>query len=145
MDVKKKAAFLLQYSRMKERVLILLERRKAYESDIYGIKATTYSDEPKGGGLPTGLDTKVIKLLTVSEDIDKELADLTVKMEYIKAAITRLTNYKYRSVIELKYIDGMTIKQIETVTGYSSSNVNYYTKKAIKALPLEEKDLDYIL
>lgn len=145
MDVNKKAAFLLQYSRMKERMLILLERRKAYESDIYGIKATTYSDEPKGGGLPTGLDTKVIKLLTVSEDIDKELEDLTIKMEYIKVAITRLTNYKYRSVLELKYIDGMTIKQIETVMGCSFSNVNYYTKKAIKALPLEEKDLDYIL
>ena len=145
MDLKKKAAFLLQYSRMKERMLILLERRKAYESDIYGIKATTYSDEPKGGGLPTGLDTKVIKLLTVSEDIDKELADLTVKMDYIRTVITRLTNYKYRSLLELKYIDGMTTKQIESVLKCSHSNVMACNKKAIKALPLEETDLDNVL
>lgn len=145
MDVNKKIAFLVQYSRMKERMLILLERRKAYEGDIYGIKATTYSDEPKGGGLPTGLDTKVIKFLTVSEDIDKELEDLSVKMEYIKAAITRLTNYKYRSVLELKYVDGMTTKQIESVLKCSHSNVMACNKKAIKALPLEEIDLDNVL
>lgn len=145
MDIKKKAAFLLQYSRMKERMLILLERRKAYESDIYGIKATTYSDEPKGGGLPTGLDTKVIKLLTVSEDIDKELADLTVKMEYIRTVITRLTNYKYRSLLELKYIDGMTTKQIETILNCSHTNLMVNNKKALKALPLEETDLDNVL
>lgn len=145
MDNSKKVAFLVQYSRMKERIVILLERRRAYQDDIYGIKATRYTDEPKCGGLPTGLDNKVVKLLTVSEDIDKELEDLTVKMGYIKSVVARLTNYKYRSILELKYIDGMTIKQIESVLDCSLSNVHYYTKKALRALPLEDEDLDRVL
>ena len=145
MDVNKKIAFLVQYSRMKERVMVLIERRKAYESDIYGIKATRFSDEPKCIGLPQGLDNKVIKLLTASEDIDNELKDLSTKMYFIKDCINRLTNYKHRSILEMKYVDGMTIKQMAAVLGCTERNINLRTKKAIRFLPIEDDDFNKVI
>lgn len=145
MDTTKKVAFLVQYSRMKERMMLLIERKRAYEDDIYGIKATRFTDEPKGGGLPTGLDVKVVRLLSVSEDINKELEVLADKMEYIKASLDRLTNLKYKSVLELKYIDGMTQIQMCSVMSCSRAKLFKLNKKALVALPLEETDLEHIL
>ena len=67
-----KMTFLLSYSRMKERILILTERRRAYEDDCYGIKAVTYSGTPKGSDV-VDLSNKVSKLLSLTEDIDNEI------------------------------------------------------------------------
>lgn len=125
--------------------MVLIERRKAYESDIYGIKATRYSDEPKCAGLPQGLDNKVIKLLTASEDIDNELKDLSTKMYFIKDCINRLTNYKHRSVLEMKYVDGMAIKQIASILQCTEMNVHLRVKKAIKVLPIEDEDFNKVM
>lgn len=144
-DKESKIAFLLRYGQMKERVEILIERRKAYESDIYGIKSPVLSDMPKGTNIKTDLADKVVKLLSQTEDIDNELEALRNKMNLVKECIHRLKNYQYLSVLELKYIDGMLRKQIADIMGISLQSLDKRTEKAIKYLPITKEDLEKIL
>ena len=140
-----KLTFLLSYDRMKERVLILTERRKAYEDDIYGIKAIVYSGSPKGSDV-SDLSGRVVKLLTVTEDIDNEIRELLDKMEYIKSVIhSRLKNYRLISVLELKYIDGLQRKQIAQIMKCSVQKVDSLTAKAITVIQIKEADLKKVL
>ncbi len=144
-DREKKIAFLLRYGQMKERVVILLERRKAYEDDVYGIKSPILSDLPKGGGIKSDMSDKVIKLLTLTEDIDNEIEDLHNKMNYIKTCIKRLNNYRYLSVIEMKYIDGLQRKQIAGMLSFTVMGVDSLVRKAIKVLPITQEDLEKVI
>lgn len=140
-----KMTFLLSYSRMKERILILTERRRAYEDDCYGIKAVTYSGTPKGSDV-VDLSNKVSKLLSLTEDIDNEIRELTGKMEYINTVIhTRLKNYRLISVLELKYIDGLQRKQIAQIMDCSVQKVDNLTAKAIMVIEIKETDLKKVL
>lgn len=140
-----KLTFLLSYDRMKERVLILTERRKAYEDDIYGIKAIVYSGSPKGSDV-SDLSGRVVKLLTVTEDIDNEIRELLDKMEYIKSVIhSRLKNYRLISVLELKYIDGLQRKQIAQIMNCSVQKVDSLIAKAITVIQIKEADLKKVL
>ncbi len=140
-----KMMFLLRYDQMKERIIILTERRKAYEDDIYGLKAVNFSGTPKGSGV-SDLSNKVTKLLTVTEDIDNEVRELTEKMQYINDTIhSRLKNYRLISVLELKYIDGLQRKQIAQIMRCSIQQVDSLTTKAIRMIKIKEADLKKVL
>lgn len=139
-----KLAFLLRYTQMKERILLLLERKKVYELDIYGLKSPVLSDMPKGGKSQTIAD-KVIKMLSVTSDIDNEIEELTNKMQYIRDVIHKQTNYRHVSYLELKYIDGLQRKQIAGILNISLIAVDKCCKRAVEALEITEADIDKIL
>lgn len=144
-DTETKLAFLLRYTQMKERILILLERKRAYENDIYGLKSPTLSDMPKSTH-KTDLGDKVVKLLSVTADIDNEIIELTNKMEYIKSVIYRLNNYRLLSILELKYIDGLPRKQIAGVLGdISMVLVDKLARRAVASLQISKEDVERVL
>ena len=144
-DTEIKIAFLLRYTQIKERVLVLLERKKAYEEDIYGLKSPTLSDMPKSSH-KTDLGDKVVKLLSVTSDIDNEIAELTDKMEYIKAVIYKTKNYRLLSILELKYIDGLPRKQIASVLGdISVMLVDRLARRAIASIQITEEDVKRVM
>ena len=144
-DTETKLAFLLRYSQMKERILLLIERKRAYEEDIYGLKSPTLSDMPKSTH-KTDLGDKVVKLLSVTADIDNEIRELTSKMEYIKSVIYRIQNYRLLSILELKYIDGMQRKQIASLFGdISMIAVDKLVKRAVAAIDITEQDVERVM
>lgn len=145
MEKEKKIKFLNKYQELKDRVEVLAERRIAYETDVYGIKATTISDMPKGGGNKSDIGDKVIKLLSLTKDIDAEIIKLGRKMECIKSAVHRLDDLKLLSVLEMKYIDGLQRKQIASILDVSLVQVDRLTDKAIEELPLLKEDGDIVL
>lgn len=139
-----KIAFLRQYGYYKDRVNILNERKKAYKSSLYGLKAPILSDMPRGG-VSKDIGDKIADNIELDEQIDTEIQALSGKMRYIHSTLSRLSNLKFISILELKYIDGMTNNQISAILdGMSINNVNWWRKKAIKALELTEKDLEII-
>ena len=92
------------------------------------------------------LSNKVSKLLSLTEDIDNEIRELTGKMEYINSVIhTRLKNYRLISVLELKYIDGLQRKQIAQIMDCSVQKVDNLTAKAITVIKIKEADLKKVL
>lgn len=144
-DTEAKLAFLLRYTQMKERILVLLERKRAYEEDIYGLKSPTLSDMPKSHQ-KTDLGDKVVKLLSVTADIDHEIVELSGKMEYIKSVIYRIQNYRLLSILELKYIDGMQRKQIATLFGgISMIAVDKLVRRAVAAIDISEEDVKRVM
>lgn len=144
MDKAEKINFLSKYQQIKNRIEVLAERRKAYETDIYGIKATTISDMPKSSGR-ADMGDKIIKLLSLTKDIDTEITLLGNKLEYIKRAIKRLDDLALVSVLEMKYVDGLQRKQISSILGISVIQVDRRTDKALDLLPLLKEDADVIL
>ena len=144
-DTETKLAFLLRYTQMKERILVLIERKKAYEEDIYGLKSPILSDMPKSTH-KTDLGDKVVKLLSVTADIDNEIVELTGKMEYIKSVIYRIQNYRLLSVLELKYIDGMQRKQIASLLGnISMMAVDKLVRRAVATIDISKQDVERVM
>ena len=130
---------------MKERRDVLLERRRTHEADVYGIKSPILSDLPKGGRIKADMSDKVIKLLTITEDIDNELVDLEQKMNFIRQCVKRLNNYRYRSVIEMKYIDGRLRKDIASTMCFSLMGIDALVRKALRVLPITQEDLEKVI
>lgn len=144
-DTEAKIAFLLRYTQMKDRILILLERKRAYEEDIYGLKSPTLSDMPKSSQ-KSDIGDKVVKLLSVTADIDNEILELTGKMEYVKSVIQRVKNYRYLTVLELKYIDGMQRKQIASMLGgVTLLAVDNLVRRAISVTNITDDDVKRVM
>lgn len=136
-----KIKFLKNYGYYKNRIRILNERKQAYSNSMYGIKAPTLSDMPHGGQAQ-GLDDKIVRALELTESIDAEIVELARKMGHIQTVINRLDNLMYKSVLEMRYIDGMTNDQTASILQLTVQCLIKWRKKAIKALPLEETDIE---
>ena len=136
-----KTNFLKQYSYCKERILILQERRKVYESNIYSIKVPSLSGLPHATD-PHGLDDKLVPFLTQTEEIDTEIQILIKKMAYIKNLIQQVENMKYRSILEMRFIDGLLNKEVMSIIDKSYTVTQLHRRKAISAVNITEQTIE---
>lgn len=132
------------YCNIKMRVNVLLERKRAYQNDIYGIKAVQISDMPKSHK-NSDLGDKVAQYCSVTSDIDREINFLTKKMKFIRDVIKRTTDLKMLSVLEMRFVDGFQRKQIASVLNLSVSQVDYLINQAVDVLLITNNDIDNML
>lgn len=132
------------YCNIKMRVNVLLERKRAYQNDIYGIKAVQISDMPKSHK-NSDLGDKVAQYCSVTSDIDREINFLTKKMKFIRDVIKRTKDLKMLSVLEMRFVDGFQRKQIASVLNLSVSQVDYLINQAVDVLLITNNDIDNML
>ena len=138
-DRKEKILYLSRYAQIKDRILILLERKKAYQDSIYGIKSPNLDGMPHGG-VRSDISDKVIRCISVTNDIDAEMTLLCEKLERIKAVVSKLNDYNERSIIEMKYIDGLSYKHIKTMTDVSMKTIQRRLTNALIHLDMTNDD-----
>lgn len=134
-----KIKYLSGYRWAVENIKMLSERLATLNSKLYGLDSPVITDMPRGG---LGLDT--IDLLSDKLNIEQELLErlefgLDMKSEVIEV-IRTVRDPKLRLILEMKYLDFMSIGEIASRLGYSSNHISRLHNEAIDSLGgLEEQ------
>ena len=134
-----KINYLSGYRWAVENVKMLSERLVTLNSKLYNVDSPVITDMPKGG---LGIDT--IDLLSDKLNIEQELLErlefgLDMKSEVI-GVIRTVRDPKLRLILEMKYLDFMSIGEIASRLGYSSNHISRLHNEAIDTLSgLEEQ------
>ena len=134
-----KINYLSGYRWAVENVKMLSERLVTLNSKLYNVDSPVITDMPKGG---LGIDT--IDLLSDKLNIEQELMErlefgLDMKSEVIEV-IRTVRDPKLRLILEMKYLDLMSIGEIASRLGYSSNHISRLHNEAIDTLGgLEEQ------
>ena len=134
-----KINYLSGYRWAVENVKMLSERLVTLNSKLYNVDSPVITDMPKGG---LGIDT--IDLLSDKLNIEQELLErlefgLDMKSEVI-GVIRTVRDPKLRLILEMKYLDFMSIGEIASRLGYSSNHISRLHNEAIDTLGgLEEQ------
>ena len=134
-----KINYLSGYRWAVENVKMLSERLVTLNSKLYNVDSPVITDMPKGG---LGIDT--IDLLSDKLNIEQELLErlefgLDMKSEVI-GVIRTVRDPKLRLILEMKYLDFMSIGEIASRLGYSSNHISRLHNEVIDTLSgLEEQ------
>lgn len=139
---KLKVLFLEHYRHIHERIMILLERKATFEKELCSLSAVQYDAVKVQGSKESDLSSKMIKYIDVTEDIDYELDTLKNKAKYIRQKIRTITDPRQLSLIELRYIDGLSRKEVKSVMNIGSfSDLDNQTNAALAILNIDKDDL----
>ena len=97
---------------------------------------TSFSSEPKAAGGGDQLQKCVDKICELQEELAREMQLLQRRRQEIERAINTLDDERFRGVLYLKYIEGMTFEQVADSIPYSSKQVYRIHKKAIESLKM---------
>ena len=134
-----KIKYLNGYRWAVENIKMLSERLATLNSKLYNVDSPVITDMPRGG---LGIDT--IDLLSDKLNIEQELLErlefgLDMKSEVI-GVIRTVRDPKLRLILEMKYLDLMSIGEIASRLGYSSNHISRLHNEAIDTLGgLEEQ------
>ena len=84
---------------------------------------TSFSSEPKAAGGGDQLQKCVDKICELQEELAREMQLLQRRRQEIERAINTLDDERFRGVLYLKYIEGMTFEQVADSIPYSSKQV----------------------
>ena len=120
-----KIKYLNGYRWAVENIKMLSERLATLNSKLCGLDSPVITDMPKGG---LGLD--MIDLLSDKLNIEQELLErlelgLDMKSEVIEV-IRTVRDPKLRLILEMKYLDLMSIGEIASRLGYSGNHISRY-------------------
>ena len=135
-----KIKYLNGYRWAMENIKMLTERLATLNSKLYGLESPVITDMPKGG---LGLET--VDLLSDKLNIEQELLErleygLDMKSEVI-GVIRTVRDPKLRMILEMKYLDLMSISEIAGKLGYSSNHISRLHNEAIDQLDWIEKQM----
>ena len=128
-----KIKYLNGYRWAVENIKMLTERLATLNSKLYNVDSPVITDMPKGG---LGLET--VDLLSDKLNIEQELLErleygLDMKSEVI-GVIRTVRDPKLRMILEMKYLDLMSISEIAGKLGYSSNHISRLHNEAIDQL-----------
>ena len=128
-----KIKYLNGYRWAVENIKMLTERLATLNSKLYNVDSPVITDMPKGG---LGLDTT--DLLSDKLNIEQELLErleygFDMKSEVI-GVIRAVRDPKLRMILEMKYLDLMSINEIASKLGYSSNHISRLHNEGIDTL-----------
>ena len=91
------------------------------------------------------LQTAVDRIVEIERLLDKEIDRLCDLRKIILEGIAALTDYRFRRIITLKYIDGKTIEEMADEMAYSSKQVGRLHEQALERMSLNVSSLADIL
>lgn len=134
MDIK---AFLRQY-----RAALQYAERCARDLDALrdvGIRSPRLDGMPRGNGGTGGLDRQVALIDAAQRRLDKERAKALELLDQIEDMIEGLEDYRQKTLIRLRYIDGRSWEQIAQEMHWSERTVYNIHGKALEALRRRER------
>ncbi|MEA4805101.1 DUF1492 domain-containing protein [Acetobacterium wieringae] len=118
-----------------------VEEQKSLEREleILMAKATKMtsqiSDMPRGGGSPDMGDL-IIKWLPLQKEIEREIDICTRERRRIRGYLDTVKDQKYRTILQLTYIEGMKQKDIAKQLDYCVRQVQRYQDEALKMVKI---------
>ena len=128
----RKKEYLRSYKTYVRRIKEKEDDLKRIELEKKNPSAIRYSDMPHGSGSSTDLSDYMVACEKLEAEILKAKTEYVKKREEIMAAVHGMKNQEYAELLELKYIDNLSWKEVGKRMGFAPDTVN---KKHGKALP----------
>lgn len=124
--------WLSEYRTIEDRIAAKAEQAMRLRALLYGPRAEL-SDMPKGNG-DNDWTRKLVNLIALENEIDEEIGKLMAKRRTIESTVEALPHEKMRTLIEMRYINQNSAKEIEDRLGYSESSVRRLHSAALKVV-----------
>lgn len=112
-----KIRYLSRYRRMSKRIDRLLEEQSRWRE--MALKITpVLSQTPGGGESGSPIERPMDKVLEIDEEINREIDELQIVRQEIRAALNQLEDENLKLLMEYRYIDGLTWEQIAVKMNY---------------------------
>lgn len=132
--------FLSRCIEHEKRIAIKKNQIQHYRDMVYSITAPL-KDTPTFGSVPTSkIENCTVSIIALEEDIRKEIADIKINRSLAKEAIMLLDDYRYRTVLEMRYVNNAPWDEIAWTLDFSTRWVLRLHNKALKALAQAAKD-----
>ena len=130
-----KIRYLSRYRRLNERIDRLLEEQSRWRE--MALKITpTLSQTPGGGESGSPIERPMDKVLEIDEEINREIDELQIVRQEIRAALNQLEDENLKLLMEYRYIDGLTWEQIAVKMNYSYMQICRLHGKALRTIML---------
>lgn len=112
-----KIRYLSRYRRLNQRIDRLLEEQSRWRERALKI-TPVLSQTPGGGESGSPIERPMDKVLEIDEEINREIDELQIVRQEIRAALNQLEDEKLKLLMEYRYIDGLTWEQIAVKMNY---------------------------
>lgn len=112
-----KIRYLSRYRRMSKRIDRLLEEQSRWRERALKI-TPVLSQTPGGGESGSPIERPMDKVLEIDEEINREIDELQIVRQEIRAALNQLEDENLKLLMEYRYIDGLTWEQIAVKMNY---------------------------
>lgn len=126
-DMRETVRYLSRVRHINERITRLLEEKRRWR-DLALCRSPGISPAPGGGPTVKPVD----KMLEVEGEIDREIDYLQEVRKEVKSAISGVEDDTMRTLLEHRYLDGLTWEQVAERMHYSREWVCRLHRKAIK-------------
>lgn len=130
-----KIRYLSRYRRLNQRIDRLLEEQSRWRE--MALKITpVLSQTPGGGESGSPIERPMDKVLEIDEEINREIDELQIVRQEIRAALNQLEDENLKLLMEYRYIDGLTWEQIAVKMNYSYMQICRLHGKALRTIML---------
>lgn len=126
-----KLDFLNTYRWRMREARILRERIDDLEDQLTGIRAQRITDMPRGGKA-MGTDDLVAKKVDLLNQYERDLKLAEEARIAIDECIRSVNSIRDRTILSMKYVDGMSYARIAEVLSYSSRQIKRINKNAVE-------------
>ena len=115
------------------RVLTLCARAEKYREMAMQATGRTDAIRVSGTSERSKVEKYILELWDVHNELQQEIAQLMEKSREAEAQIRRLPDSRYRAVLELRYLCGLTWEEIAERTSFTLRWVHKLHKEALEA------------
>ena len=132
-----KLDFLNTYRWRMREARILRERIDDLEDQLTGIRAQRITDMPRGGKA-MGTDDLVAKKVDLLNQYERDLKLAEEARIAIEGCIRSVNSIRDRTILSMKYVDGMSYARIAEVLSYSSRQIKRINKNAVENMHIPQ-------
>ena len=135
----RKKEYLRSYKTYVRRIKEKEDELKRIELEKKNPSAIRYNDMPHGSGSNTDLSDYMVACEKLEAEILKAKTEYVKKREEIMAAVHEMKNQEYAELLELKYIDNLSWKEVGKRMGFAQDTVKKKHGKALPAFHIPEE------
>ncbi len=134
-----KKAWLAEYRESMNKTRSLSEELQRWK-DIAERVNQSLNPAPAGGGGSDKIGRAAVMIADLQRSIEEEICIAERKRAERIKAIEAVRNTRYRTVLRMYYISGMSFFKISCILGKSERNIQDIHKKAIKQVKIDGQD-----
>lgn len=135
---KLKIRYLKRYKWLDHRINVKLEMMELWRSRLCKLTPAMSSIPTGGGSIYKSKDLDLIdKIVDIEAELDREIDELVRLQTEIKSVIESLAEERERTLLEYRYLQGMTFEWIASEMHYSWKQIHRLHKQALENIKIE--------
>lgn len=133
-EINFKKEYLKAYKKMVLKEQRLQEDLQAIRASSMFVKAIEYSDMPKGNNNNKDLSDFMVAMEEKIEELKEQYFNTVLKKLEIKKTIREMNNKKLQEILELQYVEFLSLEEAAERLGYSYRHAKRINQEALKKI-----------